>query len=90
MIELVLPQGEEPFFGKWLDLHMLVMLGARERTEAEYAHCFLWQDLNCRALLPRVQDPVLLIGRASSERWRGEEETTHDETRYPANLIQNP
>ena len=37
MIELVLPQGEEPFFGKWLDLHMLVMLGARERTEAEYA-----------------------------------------------------
>ena len=31
VIELVLPQGEEPFFGKWLDLHMLVMLGARER-----------------------------------------------------------
>ena len=40
VIELVLPQGEEPFFGKWLDLHMLVMLGARERTEAEYAALF--------------------------------------------------
>ena len=39
VIELVIPQGEEPFFGKWLDLHMLVMAGARERTEAEYADC---------------------------------------------------
>lgn len=36
VIELVLPPGEEPFFGKWLDLHMLVLLGARERTEEEY------------------------------------------------------
>ena len=36
VIELVLPPGEEPFFGKWLDLHMLVLLGARERTAAEY------------------------------------------------------
>lgn len=40
VIELVLPQSEEPSFGKWLDLHMLVMAGARERTEAEYAVLF--------------------------------------------------
>jgi hypothetical protein len=37
VIELVLPDGEEPFIGKWLDLHMLVLLGARERTANEYA-----------------------------------------------------
>jgi hypothetical protein len=31
VIEFVLPPGDEPFFGKWLDLHMLVMAsGARE------------------------------------------------------------
>jgi hypothetical protein len=36
VIELVLPTGEEPSFGKWLDLHMLVLLGARERTAEEY------------------------------------------------------
>ena len=37
MIELLLPPGEEPFFGKWLDLHILVMApGARERTAEEY------------------------------------------------------
>lgn len=37
VIELVLPENENPFFGKWLDLHMMVLLGARERTESEYA-----------------------------------------------------
>jgi hypothetical protein len=31
VVEFVLPPGDEPFFGKWLDLHMLVMApGARE------------------------------------------------------------
>ncbi len=38
--ELVLAPGEEPFVGKWLDLQMLVMLGARERTAAEYGVLF--------------------------------------------------
>ncbi|HEX2052594.1 MAG TPA: methyltransferase, partial [Actinomycetota bacterium] len=40
VVELVLPEGQEPFFGKWLDLHMLVLLGARERTAAEYNALF--------------------------------------------------
>jgi hypothetical protein len=34
--ELVIGDGEGPFFGKWLDLHMLVMHGGRDRTAAEY------------------------------------------------------
>lgn len=36
VVELVLPDGNEPFLGKWLDLHMMVLLGGRERTAAEY------------------------------------------------------
>lgn len=36
LIELVLPEGNEPSFGKWLDLHMLVMASGRERTCDEY------------------------------------------------------
>ena len=36
LIELVIPLGNEPSFGKLLDLHMLVSPGGRERTEAEY------------------------------------------------------
>ena len=36
VIELVLPEGNEPSFGKLLDVHMLVMASGRERTEREY------------------------------------------------------
>jgi hypothetical protein len=36
VVELVLPEEDEPFVGKVLDLLMLVLLGGRERTTAEY------------------------------------------------------
>jgi hypothetical protein len=36
VIERVLPTGDAPHFGKLLDLTMLVLLGGRERTEAEF------------------------------------------------------
>jgi hypothetical protein len=36
VIEMVLPEGNEPSFGKWLDLHMLVMASGRERTAEQY------------------------------------------------------
>lgn len=36
VVELVLPEGNDPFLGKWLDLHMLVLLGGQERTVAQY------------------------------------------------------
>jgi hypothetical protein len=36
VVEQVLPPANEPSFAKWLDLHMLVLLTGRERTETEY------------------------------------------------------
>ncbi|MBL8797823.1 MAG: methyltransferase [Planctomycetia bacterium] len=37
LVEMVIPPGNEPHFGKLLDLEMLVMTqGGRERTESEY------------------------------------------------------
>jgi precorrin-6B methylase 2 len=36
LIETVIPPGDAPHFGKAIDLNMLVMLGGRERTAAEY------------------------------------------------------
>jgi O-methyltransferase domain/Dimerisation domain len=36
VIEMVLSEGNEPSFGKWLDLHMLVMSSGRERTAEQY------------------------------------------------------
>lgn len=36
VVEQVVPPPNEPSLGKWLDLHMLVLLGGQERTESEY------------------------------------------------------
>lgn len=36
IVEMVIPEGDESFFGKLLDLHMLVNFGGQERTEQEY------------------------------------------------------
>jgi hypothetical protein len=36
LVEMVVPPGDAPSFGKWLDLHMLVCFGGQERTEVEY------------------------------------------------------
>ena len=36
LVEMVIPPGNAPFFGKLLDLEMLVCFGGQERTEEEY------------------------------------------------------
>ena len=36
LVELVIPEGDDTYFGKFIDLHMLVTLGAKERTQLEY------------------------------------------------------
>ncbi len=36
LVELVIPEHDRDFPGKWVDLEMLLNLGARERTAAEY------------------------------------------------------
>ena len=48
MAEFVLPDGPEPFHGKWFDLAMMVVTGGQERTETEYRRLldmcgFAWQ-----------------------------------------------
>ncbi len=40
VIESVIPLGNKPFFGKFLDLHMLLVPGGKERTEIEYRSLF--------------------------------------------------
>lgn len=36
LAEFVLPDGPEPFHGKWFDLAMMTVTGGQERTEGEY------------------------------------------------------
>lgn len=37
LVEGVVPEGDAPSLSKLMDVHMMVMTGGRERTEAEYA-----------------------------------------------------
>ncbi len=52
IVEQVIPPENEPSLGKWLDLHMLVLLGGRERTEAEYAALLSTEDLKLNGVIP--------------------------------------
>ena len=40
LIEFVIPEHDRNFHGKWVDLEMLVVANARERTAAEYGRLF--------------------------------------------------
>ncbi|HLQ43161.1 MAG TPA: methyltransferase, partial [Planctomycetaceae bacterium] len=50
--EFVLPDGPEPFQGKWFDLAMLVITGGQERTAAEYHALLEPAGVRWRRLIP--------------------------------------
>lgn len=53
VVEMVIPGGDEPFFGKWMDLNMLAMTpGGRERTREEYAELFKAAGYELRRVAP--------------------------------------
>ena len=58
IVELVIPPGNEPFFGKRLDLHMLVLLASRERTEAEYRDLLASAGFQLRRVIPTRSGPA--------------------------------
>jgi hypothetical protein len=60
VVELVLPPGDEPFLGKWLDLHMLVLLGGRERTAAEYDTLFRAAGFKLARVVPTPPGPSVV------------------------------
>ena len=62
VVELVLPAGDEPFFGKWLDLHMLAIPGGRERTAAEYDALFRAAGFALTRVIPTAAGPSIVEG----------------------------
>jgi len=60
VVELVIPPGNEPSFGKWLDLHMLAIPGGRERTEAEYAALFQAAGFRLTQVIPTPAGPSVV------------------------------
>jgi hypothetical protein len=58
---MVLPPGNEPSFGKWLDLMMLLVAG-RERTKEEYRHLFSEAGLEMKRVIPTASEVSIIEG----------------------------
>jgi hypothetical protein len=61
--ESVIPPGNEPSFGKWLDLTMRVMPGGKERTEAEYRELFRQAGFRLASITPTAAEVSVIEGR---------------------------
>jgi hypothetical protein len=59
VVEMVIPPGNEPGFGKWLDL-MMMLVGGRERTEEEYRLLFSAAGLTLHRVVPTASDVSIL------------------------------
>jgi hypothetical protein len=56
VVENVLPDGDGASFGKLLDLHMMVLAGGQERTEAEYRRLFAAHGFRLARVVPTAAD----------------------------------
>ncbi|GAC1651075.1 MAG: hypothetical protein NVS9B11_23800 [Candidatus Dormibacteraceae bacterium] len=63
-IETVIPPGNAPSPGKFLDVNMLVMTGGRERTEAEYRALYKAAGFELTRIVPAHPSAAIIEGRA--------------------------
>jgi hypothetical protein len=60
LVEMVVPEGNEPHYSKILDLEMLTSPGGIERTEAEYASLFDAAGFRLNRIVP-TKSPFSVI-----------------------------
>jgi len=65
VVEMVIPPGNDPSFGKWLDLMMLLVAG-RERTADEYSSLFWKAGLEMSRVIPTASDVSIVEGVQAS------------------------
>ncbi|SRR5579885_3348954 len=63
VIESVIPPGNEPFHGKFLDLVMLLIPGGRERTGAEYRTLFERAGFELTGIVPTGSEVSIVEGK---------------------------
>ncbi len=62
VVESVIPPGNEPFFGKLLDVTMLVIPGGQERTEEEYRDLFGKAGFRLVRIVPTAAEVSVIEG----------------------------
>lgn len=61
IIENIIPKGNESYFGKWLDIGML-LIGGKERTEEEYNNLLSGAGLKLNRIIPTAIDISIIEG----------------------------
>jgi hypothetical protein len=64
LIEELVPDPPRPTLGMWLDPHMLIVTGGRERTAAEYRELYAGAGLDLEAIVPTGSPHSIIVGRA--------------------------
>jgi hypothetical protein len=67
LLEAVIPPGNEPDFGKLIDLEMLLMPGGRERTAEEFASLFERAGFELARIVP-TESPLSVIEARIAQR----------------------
>ncbi len=62
VVEMVLPEGNEPSIGKFLDLQMLLYAPDCERTEAEYRMLFDKAGFELSRVIPTMSPFSIIEG----------------------------
>ena len=62
VVETVIPPGNDPMFGKLLDLNMLVIPGGLERTETEYRELFAASGFRLNRIVPTTTEISVIEG----------------------------
>jgi O-methyltransferase len=62
VIEMVIPPGNTPAFGKLLDMNMLVLPGGKERTEAEYRALYQSAGFRLNRIVPTAMEVSIVEG----------------------------
>jgi hypothetical protein len=63
VVESVIPTGNDPSFGKLLDLAMLVLPGGQERTQEEYRKLYASAGLRLTRVVPATVEVCVIEGR---------------------------
>jgi hypothetical protein len=63
LVESVIPEGNEPSFGKLLDLAMMVIPGGEERTAAEYEKLYVAAGFRLTRIVPTAAEVSVIEGQ---------------------------
>ena len=64
VVDFVIPEaGAEPNYGTWLDLHMLVLFGSRERTAPEFVDLLGRAGFELTRIIPTPAGPSIVEAR---------------------------